>query len=339
MKTVIILSVALLFTIATSAFAATKGTEPRTGIARDSIILSDPAILADEKSGMYYMTGTGGKLWKSKDLAEWDGPYDVARPDTSSWMGHNPAIWAAEIHEHNGKYYYFATFTNQDIIIEENKEGKIPRRASHVLAGDSPEGPFTPLGKKDYCPECRPTLDGTFWIDTDGCPYMVFCGEWLHNDNGTMEKIRLRPDLSGADSNPKVLFRASDSPWSRERRDGGIFFNRVTDGPWLFHTDTGKLGMIWTSWIFGDYTMGVAYSESGTLDGPWIQDPEPITPPNFGHGMIFRDFSGRTLLSAHSHYDDHGRYIRRPTLWEIDLKGDRLRVVKKLDSSYRAPAQ
>lgn len=112
MKTVRILSVALLFTIATSAFAATKGTEPRTGIARDSIILSDPAILADEKSGMYYLTGTGGKLWKSKDLAEWDGPYDVARPDTSSWMGHNPAIWAAEIHERETMKHILLIFTS-----------------------------------------------------------------------------------------------------------------------------------------------------------------------------------------------------------------------------------
>ena len=34
----------------------------------DSIILSDPCILADSATKIYYMTGTGGMLWKSKDL-------------------------------------------------------------------------------------------------------------------------------------------------------------------------------------------------------------------------------------------------------------------------------
>ena len=42
-------------------------------------------------------------------------------------------------------------------------------------------------------------------------------------------------------------------------------------GPYLFRTGTGRLGMIWTSWIYNVYTQGVAYSESGTLDGPWYK--------------------------------------------------------------------
>lgn len=36
---------------------------------------------------------------------------------------------------------------------------------------------------------------------------------------------------------------------------------------YLFRTAKGRLGMIWTSWIYNVYTQGVAYSESGTLDG------------------------------------------------------------------------
>ena len=74
----------------------------RTHIPLDSIRLSDPFILADVKTHMYYMTGTGGLLWKSKDLHYWDGPFVVAHPDTSSWMGPHPMIWAAEIHPYKG---------------------------------------------------------------------------------------------------------------------------------------------------------------------------------------------------------------------------------------------
>src|SRR5690606_3622525 len=79
----------------------------------DAIRLSDPFILADAATKTYYMTGTGGRLWKSNDLRRWEGPYTVALPDTSSWMGNHPMIWAAEIHPYKGKYYYFATFTNR----------------------------------------------------------------------------------------------------------------------------------------------------------------------------------------------------------------------------------
>ena len=84
--------------------------------------------------------------------------------------------------------------------------------------------------------------------------------------------------------------------------------------------------MIWTSWVFQDYTQGVAYSESGTLDGPWIQEKEPITPPNFGHGMLFCTLDGEWMMSVHSHKDVNGRYIRIPHLFKVDLSGDKLKI-------------
>lgn len=105
----------LLLSMALSGSAQRK---PKVDVPRDSIILSDPCILADEGTQTYYMTGTGGLLWKSKDLEKWTGPYRVAQTDTASWMGKHPQIWAAELHKYNGKYYYFATFTNNDVIID-----------------------------------------------------------------------------------------------------------------------------------------------------------------------------------------------------------------------------
>lgn len=296
----------------------------------DSIILSDPCILADQQTRTYYMTGTGGQLWKSKDLKRWAGPYQVIQTDSNSWMGKNPMVWAAELHQYKGKYYYFATFTNKNIKIDSVRGNVIERRACHVLVSDKAEGPYLPMKDKTYLPANMPTLDGTFWVDVDQQPYMVFCHEWLQNWNGTVEKIRLKPDLSGTLGNAKLLFKASDSPWSRERTSkGDTTFNKVTDGPWLFKTQTGKLGMLWTSWIFNLYTQGVAYSQSGTLDGPWIQEKEPITPPNFGHGMLFKTFDGKLLMSVHSHKKIDGRTIRIPHLFEVDDSGDKLVLGKQ----------
>lgn len=301
----------------------------RTDIPLDSIRLSDPCILADQKTQMYYMTGTGGMLWKSKDLKRWTGPYRVAETDQDSWMGPDPMIWAAELHEYKGKYYYFATFTNRDVKIDTVRGNVIERRASHILVSDKPDGPYVPMKDPIYLPAGQPTLDGTFWVDKDGKPYMIYCGEWLQNWDGTMEKIELKPDLSGSVGEGKVMFRASDSPWSREKdEDGKDIFNKVTDGPYLFLTGTGRLGMIWTSWIYRTYTQGVAYSESGTLDGPWIHEKEPVTPPDYGHGMLFCTLDGKPLMSVHSHKDVNGRYIRVPHLFEVDYSGDRLVVGK-----------
>ena len=299
----------------------------RENVPLDSIRLSDPCILADSATQMYYMTGTGGLMWKSKDLKRWSGPYKVTQTDPESWMGPNPMIWAAELHPYKGKYYYFATFTNRAVKIDTVRGNVIERRASHVLVSDKPDGPYVPMADPMYLPADRPTLDGTFWVDTDGKPYMVYCGEWLQNWNGTMEKIELKPDLSGSIGEGKVLFRSSDSPWSREGgRDAMMRPNKVTDGPYLFRTGTGRLGMIWTSWIVNDYTQGVAYSESGTLDGPWVQEENPITPPNHGHGMLFKTLEGKWLMSVHSHKNVNGHYIRIPKLFEIDLTGDKLVV-------------
>lgn len=311
-----------------SVSAQKKTLKFRENIPLDSIRLSDPCIFADQKSKLYYMTGIGGLLWKSADLKMWSGPYIVAKTDSTSWMGKNPMIWAAEIHSYRNKYYYFATFTNRDIKIDTVKGNVIERRACHVLVSNKPDGPFVPMKDSIYLPADKPTLDGTFWIDENGKPYMIYCYEWLQNWNGTIEKIELKPDLSGTIGEGKVLFRASDSPWSREKENGIDKPNKVTDGPYLFRTETGKLGMIWTSWIYNVYTQGVAYSQSGSLDGSWIQEKNPITPPNFGHGMLFQTLERKWLMSAHSHKDINGHYVRIPHLFEVDLSGDKLKVGK-----------
>lgn len=301
----------------------------KSGIPLDSIRLSDPSVLADKNTQMYYMTGTGGLLWKSKDLEYWEGPYHVAKTNPDSWMGEKPMIWAAELHQYKNKYYYFATFTNRDVKIDTVAGNIIERRASHVLVSDKPEGPYMPMADRTYLPANKPTLDGTLWVDMNGKPYMVYCYEWLQNGNGTMEKIELKSDLSGSLGEGELLFKASDSPWSREKdSQGNDKPNKVTDGPYLFRTGTGRLGMIWTSWIYNVYTQGVAYSKSGTLDGPWDQEKNPITPPNFGHGMLFETFEGKTLMAVHSHKKVNDRTIRIPHLFEVDLTGDKLKVIK-----------
>ena len=54
-------------------------------------------------------------------------------------------------------------------------------------------------------------------------------------------KNRTKAHLSGTIGEGKLLFRASESPWSREKdKDGNDKPNKVTDGPYLFRTGTGR---------------------------------------------------------------------------------------------------
>ena len=298
----------------------------------DSISLSDPFIIADPITRMYYMTGSGGMLWKSPDLKMWTGPYNVVDIDKNTWMGEHPMIWAAEIHFYKGKYYYFATFTNSKTIIEKiPNRCDVQRRASHILVSDHADGPYKLMNDNLYLPANQSTLDATLWVE-NGISYMVYCHEWMQITDGTMDMIRLSDDLSASAGEHQVLFKASDAYWSREMNSiGEVTFGmklggNVTDGPFLFRTQTGVLGMLWSSWGSTRYAQGVAYSTSGKITGPWIQEHDALVPNNSGHGMLFRTFDGKLLMSLHHQSFREKNAPRRPYLLEVDDSGDRLMI-------------
>lgn len=296
----------------------------------------DPFVLADASDSTYYLytTGGGGKVRAraSKDLAYWTEPFVVMEFDSLHWAGNRAASWAAEVHEYKGKYYLFTTSHNDQVI--EHIEGRydIPRRATQIYVADSPRGPFRDFtGNRQHTPMEWASLDGTLWVE-EGVPYMVFCHEWLQTVDGTMELVRLPDDLGVPTERPVTLFHASDAPWSREmlsigeKTYGLDLGGNVTDGPFVFRTQTGRLGMLWSSWGSQRYAMGVAYSESGKIAGPWVQEDEAIYKTNGGHGMLFRTFDGRLMMSLHWEDPADERPFRKPMFIEMDDSGDRLTV-------------
>src|SRR5690349_10128480 len=67
----------------------------------EELSMSDPFIYPDEKTHTYYLTSTGGRLYKSKDLKMWTGPYPIIDL-TGTWMN-GLFVAAAEIHSIGGK--------------------------------------------------------------------------------------------------------------------------------------------------------------------------------------------------------------------------------------------
>lgn len=296
----------------------------------NDLTMSDPYIYPDPETKTYYLTSSGGRMWKSKDLVMWEGPYNVI--DLSgTWCEKAGFAAAAEIHKVGDYYYYAGTWSDHGDLIEQvPRRYNVPHNQTYLLRSENVEGPYVPFSVTpgyDYQPREWDCIDGTLY-EEDGRIYMVFVHEWTQIIDGTMDYIELSSDLTHTISDhPVTLFRASEAPYCGEMNSlGEATFGLkmpgwVTDGPQLFRTQTGRLGMLWSTWGEERYLQAVCYSESGTIDGPWVQEPEPFLSNNSGHGMLFRDFDGRLLYVVH-HAEGDGP--RKPQLWNVDDSGDRL---------------
>ena len=143
------------------------------------INIRDPYVLLHE--GKYYLYGTrGATCWGecdgfdayvSDDLENWSEPIEIFHNNGSFWATHN--YWAPEVHQWKGAFYMFASFKAEGVC-----------RCTCILKADSPLGPFVPHSKGPITPPDWECLDGTFYVDKEGKPYMVFCHEWVQAIDG-----------------------------------------------------------------------------------------------------------------------------------------------------------
>ena len=308
--------------------ATVQSVRSQTTLELTDICIRDPYILPDAKSKTYYMyrsaptTDAAGKVtggvevWKSRDLNSWEGPIRVFTVPENNWI--TGQVWAPEVHRYRNKYYLFATL-NSDIEWKKRKANWPPYlfRGTQIFYSDSPEGPFEPFDRLPHTPMDEMALDGTLWVE-EGVPYMVYCHEWVQITDGSMKLVRLSKDLSKTEGRPMTLFHASSAAWST----GPDHF--VTDGCFLYRTHTGKLLMIWSSFMNDEYAIGVAESTTGRIAGPWRQQPEPLFTKHGGHGMIFRTFDGRLCLVLHQPNSPGG--MERARIFTLEDLGDTIRL-------------
>jgi arabinan endo-1,5-alpha-L-arabinosidase len=311
---------------------------------RSGIRIRDPFVVPDAVAGMYYIyswtaveeEGLPGRrgvgVYRTPDLEMWEGPVPVFLVPDDFWA--SEAVWAPEVHAYQGRWYLFVTFTSKDVLPTPPGRPQNVKRATQVLAADSLLGPFVPFGNGPTTPEDWMALDGTLWVE-EGVPYMLFCHEWIQITDGSIDIVRLKPDLSGMDGKPRCLFHASEASWTRCRGDLGETFQGkryhayVTDGPFIYRTKAGKLLMLWASYGAGKYTQGVCISASGSVQGPWVQVDEPLFVDDGGHGMLFRTFDGRLVLVLHQ----PNRKTERARFFKMEDTGDLIRIVQEIVGS------
>lgn len=277
------------------------------------INIRDPFVLPYD--GKYYLYGTRGEtawgvasgldVYVSNDLETWSEAHECFSVPENFWA--DKEIWAPEVHLYNGKFYMFVTFRSEE-----------RNRKTQILRSDSPMGPFLPFTDDAITPAGWRCLDGTFYVDKNGDPYIVFCREWQQVVDGEIHAMKLTKDLTAAAGEPFLLFRASQPDWADKSRD-----NFITDGPFMYRTESGRLLMIWSTFTQSGYVQAVAHSDNGEIDGKWYNE-ELLFEKDGGHGMIFDDYSGKKHLILHSPNENPHE---RPVLFEIKEENSALKLV------------
>lgn len=277
------------------------------------IHIRDPFVLPYD--GKYYLYGTRGEtawvsatgldVYVSDDLENWSEAHECFSVPENFWA--DKEIWAPEVHYYNGSFYMFVTFRSEE-----------RDRATQILKSDSPMGPFLPFTDDAITPVGWRCLDGTFYVDKSGNPYIVFCREWQQVKDGEIHALKLTKDLTAADGDPILLFKASQPDWADKTRE-----TFITDGPFMYRTKEGRLLMIWSTFTPKGYIQAVAYSDNGEIDGNWLHE-DPMFEENGGHGMIFDAFDGNKYLILHSP-NEHPH--ERPVLFDITEENGTLKLV------------
>lgn len=262
----------------------------------DKIHCRDPFILpAGNDYFLYRSAGSRGiEALVSRDLQNWSDPILVyKKPDDHP--GIKDFFWAPECHYYKGKFYIFTSTFNS----------RINHRSISVYRSDNLLGPFEDIAGYCISPEGWDSIDGTLYVDGDGQPWLVFVHEWtcMPDHVGAMAAAKLSEDLTRLVSEPVQLFLANEPEWTE---------HGVTDAPFIAVTDSGRVIMTWSNFIpeYPDdaYAIGVSYSESGKITGPWKHYAEEIYSyklrPDFiydgGHAMLFYGHDGKLRITFHA---------------------------------------
>lgn len=274
-----------------------------------SFRVRDPFIYADPVTKRYYLHVNANprlKLYMSKDLKNWKDAGFSFVPDGSFWGKSD--FWAPDLYFYEGKYYLFVTFSSSTGM-----------RGTSILISDSPAGPFEPLVNNPVTPPAWMALDGALYVDKDGQPWILYCHEWLQVKDGEIIAQKLSKDLKTAEGNPILLFKASEAPWTPESAN-----NYVTDAPFIYELENGRLAMTWSSGsTTGKYSVGVCYSDNG-VSGPWVHEAEPLNDDSGGHAMLFNDFEGNLKISYHA---PNSNPNERMAIKDVVIENNKIKIV------------
>lgn len=303
-------------------------------IRTEDIHIRDAFVYADHERKKYFLFGTTFadgigdiepcfEVYVGEDLKNWSGPYVAFSPPKGFWGIRN--YWAPEVHKYKDKYYMFASF-----------KGRIGEsRGTGILIADKPEGPYYPYSNGVVTLKNAECLDGTLYVDSNNQPWIIFSHEWTEIFNGKIKALKLTEDLKEAKNQEAYeIVDASKMKWIRLFSDDRIEKQGyLTDAPCIYKTKKGTLLLLWSSYSIkgysenglGGYTVAIARSESGRIEGKWTNDDKLLLDCNAGHPSLFVDFEGNLRLCVHSPDTPHGK--ERAKFFTLKEENDTLKVI------------
>ncbi len=303
---------AAILMVATT-FAAAHTVEPLTfpveGHLKDPSIVraEDPA--ASGTGGAYFLTGTtnintldpryaefqnndGVRLWKSKDLKEWEDVglvWDLSKTGgrdakKSGWQAHLRAVpgqpdktWsrgvtAPELHFVRGNWWIIFALNDQVIGLLKSTSGK-------------PEGPY-----EEICRISNRFLggDGSLFEDSDGKVYMVWGGGYI---------APMKEDMTDIAGDPRSLQMAIEGYPSEEPAP-----NQMGERGGFIFKDGDTCHYVYAAWNLrdGEGHFDTFICEAESLFGPYSK-PRLLVPDG-GQATVFRDADG-SLKAVHAEQD------------------------------------
>jgi len=269
----------------------------------------DPSICLGP-DGTYYLTGTTSgqnciRLWKSKDLVQWDKLNFEWRYGDSPWHQNYKAkgcpLWAPEVHYKKGTFWL--TYSMPTYIGEFKDSGSGLLKSTTGKA----EGPYIDVSPNERIGD---EIDASLFEDDDGSVYFVWhCG-----------KIRkMKPDMSGPAELGRKLKIAVPDPDPTHHSDlcvkihgpnsfdhigyEGVFLLKIADTYVLTASD---------HWD-GKYTCWAATSKN--IYGPYSARYPAI--PYGGHNMFFRDKVGQWWSTVFN-----GPVFEKPAILPVTIEAN-----------------
>lgn len=255
------------------------------------IPMRDPSICRGP-GGWYYLTGTsepfwgynndnGIRLWRSRDLVEWEPLGTVWRYGASPWharyLAARKPLWAPEVHYLKGTFWLTYSMPGWDNTARTSGSGLLRS------ATGKPEGPYEDVQPSERLGD---EIDASLFEDDDGAVYFLW-------HSGKI--ARMKPDMSGLAEPYRWLRTAvSDSnPAHHSDLCAGIFgegsYDHVGYEGMFLVKARGRYYLCCSDQFDGRYSCAVA--ESKSIFGPYGARYEAI--PYGGHNTLFRDARGR----------------------------------------------
>ena len=280
----------------------------------DTMDVRNPFVRYIREDDCYYMVGDGGYMWVSKDLCSWVGPYDVIDHDTASWVGASPVITSPEIHEFAKKYYCMATVETAE------------HHSCAMFVADRITGPYKTIDSESFMLDTAEVAGfPTFCKDEYDYGYMIYNHSGEQSGDGTVQVVMLNENFGRRLGEAFVMFRASQVPWSYKVENGERVKSSVMESPYIVYSGKDGFGVLFTAYAGDEKAVGVAYSETSMLNGPWIIEEEPLL-RGYGSASLFDDYDGTPVMVVSKDTVINGVEKSVPRFFKTDLQFEKLQI-------------